>query len=952
MKKRLSALILAAVMLFLFIPWGIITVTAQQSNLGELCAYPEFDKRIERDYMYSVSVEHKGGTTALPVYNHAEDSRTTRNPEDTVADEYRRFSTFAFDNKDGAVVVNIKVNRSFTSYSVIPSAKNFPSEFDESTGTIKVRLEKPEYFMVRLDGKDSTNIAIFADAPETEAPSAGENTVTVDGWQEVEGGILNLNTPNTTLYIKPGAVLNARVKVTADGCKIIGRGAIVDPFENIFTYDEKDTGDNYTLVFVSDANNTVIDGVHLLNSRAYNLEVQGIWNESYAENTAVTNVKILSTQMSSDGIMFNYYIKNATAEHCFIYCGDNALNYEDNASFTDILVGTTCNAIFPQTDVRNSSLKDIYVFRANDNIINTEYTGSGGKTTIDNHRITNLYAQDVTYTTSFLYAENPTTTENPMVSLNGGTVITNVCLPKIDGIRARFYYNISSGNHEITLKNVYVDGTPTEISVAANGTDMKGYAFPSEAWGWISYPNTHTFNFGTDASADIPASVPKSAHRVTVNYENVDKNVFVGSYQVYFANPVIEEESTVYLPYSEIKDRLGVGASANTVVRNGIKYIAHTELETAKMASDVTLSGNKLVLTPFNIGQNLLVADNSGISRFTEFRASHQYLTSADGVYTVTDKAKDDREGMFRVINEEIKKYGVGEYTLSFDIKTAGSAGKLLTLGIDYGTELDASSNCKLTYVDKTLTDTWQNVTLTFSVDEALLEENNISFIAYDRDKTLVDFSLRNITLTKSEPNAEGYTVKWSLGDRVIEDKYVKNCVPQIDFDTNKAGYSFIGWDKTVSAVTADVTYTAEYQYIGCVTLYGAQIRSTDSAVRFVGVVDDYKLQGLTNIGFDVKVGGKSVECEITKVYNSIMKGNGTVTPEKAGATFFTYCISDVPAATEFEVSVYAVIDGQKLTTSSTRYIFTGNDIVLPGLNNREDNSVEDTMDYNELFRQ
>ena len=130
---------------------------------GPLVIYPEFDERIERDYMYSVSVTQGDKTASIPVYNHTEASRTTRSNVDTSADEFRRFSTFAFDPTAGGVRVDIKVNCDFESYSLIPSAKSFRNEFYK--GVISVYLDKPDYFMVRLNGKDSTLIAIFADSP-------------------------------------------------------------------------------------------------------------------------------------------------------------------------------------------------------------------------------------------------------------------------------------------------------------------------------------------------------------------------------------------------------------------------------------------------------------------------------------------------------------------------------------------------------------------------------------------------------------------------------------------------------------------------------------------------------------------------------------------------------------------------------------------------------------------
>ena len=95
---------------------------------SRLIIYPEFDARIERDYTYHVSVTQGDRTESLPVYNHTEDSRVNRNPvDDNRADEFRRFSTFAFSG-DG-VRVDIRVNRDFHDYSVIPAAKKFKNEW-------------------------------------------------------------------------------------------------------------------------------------------------------------------------------------------------------------------------------------------------------------------------------------------------------------------------------------------------------------------------------------------------------------------------------------------------------------------------------------------------------------------------------------------------------------------------------------------------------------------------------------------------------------------------------------------------------------------------------------------------------------------------------------------------------------------------------------------------------
>ncbi len=707
-----------------------------------LIIYPEFDKRIERDYMYSVSVTQGAESASLPVYNHTEASRTTRNPEDTTADEYRRFSTFAFDTAGGGVRVDIKVNRDFNSYSVIPSAKNFKNEFNAETGVISVYLDKPDYFMIRLDNKDSSLISVFADAPETDIPKKTSKTIIVDGWHEERDGVLELNADDMTVYIKPGAVLNARIKITGDNCKVIGRGIILDPFSDIYNYDEKDER-GYVLLFVSNADNAVIDGVHLINARCYNLEVQGAWGRSYADNARITNVKALSTQMSSDGFMLNYWIKNAVAEHCFIYCGDNALNYEDDAHFKDILVGTTCNAIFPQTDVKNSSLEDIYVFRADDNVINTEYAGSNNKTTIDNHTIINLYANDITNTTMFLYVEN--TESAPCTSLNGGTTIKNVYLPRLYNIGSKFYYNVATGNHEINLQNVSIDGQLIpSITTNPNGTRYTGYALTSpNNWGWISYPESHKFSYST--TSDFNANIVQ--HKQIVNYKN-QANVFVGAYQVYYQNPIICEGGDVFVPFEQTQAELRTSQAAATVEKNGISYISVNSLVSSGMAKALTADGNNYVITPNANNGNLLLPDTGLVSQFTEIRASHMEIVAVkegnDTVYYITGNAenKSDVIGIHCLINEAVKKYGAGNYRLTFDAKASKAVSIKAAVGY-------SSEKVVLKESSYYLNTAWSECVLEFSVDTSVVNQAQIRITVTGEWGTVPDFSLKNISLVK-----------------------------------------------------------------------------------------------------------------------------------------------------------------------------------------------------------
>ncbi len=709
---------------------------------GPLTIYPELTDRIGRDYLYTVSVTQQEQTAKLPVYNHVFASGVTRNPQETAADQNRRFSTFAFDAVNGQVRVDIRVNCDFNSYSVIPSAKNFKNEF--SNGVISVYLDKPDYFMIRLDNKDSTLLAVFADEPETDVPKAGANTIVIDGWHEEENGVLELKKEGTTLYIKPGAVLNARVHVRADNCKIIGRGIILDPFSDIYRSFESNV-EQHGVIWVYNADSTIIDGIHILNAKAFNIFVQGVWARTYSDNTRVTNVKILSSEITSDGISFNYYNRDSLAEHCFVYCGDNALVFEDEAHYKDILIGTVCNAIYPQTDIHNSSCEDIYVFRADEGIINTAMSGSNSCTVIDNCTITNLYVLDITYAPYFLFVENPAA--DPIVSKNGGLTIKNVYLPRIESLGKRFYQNITTGKLQLTVTNVSIDGTVVGSveTTFDNGADgYRGYVCKdgSGNWGWIGYPKGHEFSYST--TSDFDANVRK--HSATVNYKN-DTNVFVGRYPIYYEAPIIREGTTVLLPLEQTQRELRTDMLPTTVERNNITYVSVDNLVNGGLAKEVEVDGNQVVITPNYNGENLLLQDGtSGVSQFDRQYGSHEVIAVKEGnttVYRVVDSQNQASTiGLTGLINEAIKKYGAGTYRITFDVKTDATA--KINTSVTYGNSVDHKSGVT------TAKSGWTTCTLEFTVKNSLLVQPQIRLTITESQNALSEFEIKDLCLVKT----------------------------------------------------------------------------------------------------------------------------------------------------------------------------------------------------------
>lgn len=689
---------------------------------NQLIIYPEFDARIERDYLYHVTVTQGTRTEALPVYNHTEDSCVNRNPVDgRCADEFRRFSTFAFAGE--GVRVDIRVNRDFSDYAVVPARKHFRHSFHD--GVISVYLDRPDYFVIRLDGSDSTILSVLADAPETEIPTADENTIIVDKWQECEGGILKLTKPHTTVYIPAGSVLYSRVQVLADDCRILGRGAIVDPVGDIYHYSAAEL-DDPCIVLLIKASRTVVDGIHLLNGKGYNLFVLGTWPDGWIHDNQIRNVKILSTQMSSDGITFCYNTRNSLAEHCFVYAGDNVIVYEDYAHYRDIMVGTTCNALYPQTDVRNSTVEDVYVFRADEGIINPVMNGDDGITCLENHTVRNLSAVDITYTPYFMFVEVPKT--HPVVTTGDGLTLENVWLRGLQDTKTHtFYSTISAGDYKVVMKNLAINGkTVEQMTQETVGAEMN--------------PAGQSFRYLTDGNFD-PAVVYAPEK---VDYKN-PMNVFVGHEQIFFPEPILCEGADILLPAQAMQSELRTERMTKCVKRNGIDYLRAANLVDGGMAKAVTLAENRLIVTPNDNTGNLLLPDSGIISKFTEHVCydSHMVVLRENGeiIYRVINTASHPQVGIFRIVAGEVRKYGAGIYRLSFEVRS--DEPKQIRAMIDY-------SNGPAAEKLFDMQSDWRTCELDVTVTEADLDETKIAMIICGNGECAIDvFDAKNISFRK-----------------------------------------------------------------------------------------------------------------------------------------------------------------------------------------------------------
>ncbi len=692
-----------------------------------LTIYPEFPDRIYRDYQYTVSVTKGDKTAEIPVYDHAFDSYMNRNGEGS--DRHRRFSTFAFSGE--GVRVDIKVNKSFSSYSVMPSVKNFKHEFKD--GVISVYLDKPEYFVLRLDDSDDSILSVFADYPEYpfEVDTDDDNTMVIDGWVDgnIRRGITTIDKAGTTVYIKAGSVFNSKIDIMADDVRVIGRGAVVDPFGNALAYNINAAPGKTLVQTMND--NTVVDGIHMLNARSFNFEAIGKSKDAQSIGTRVYNTKILSTEICSDGITFCWESKDSLAERCFVYNGDNALVFEENCTYRDITVGTTCAAMYPQTDVVNVSLEGIHVFRADDGIIDNIWNGSGeggigfgtGKDAMkfENVVIDGVDAVDCVYAPRFFRGQNQGQKLKDITIKN--VSLGNMKSQSMSHIIALYQTGFFTDNYNFKLINFAIDGKMVdklaELRIYEQGDVTNKFSYENDG---TYTPVTHT--------------------EKTVNYR-AKNEVIIGTEVIFFKEAVIEENGTLLLPYEQLREELRTAKhSDETVAKDGVLYIAVDKLVDCGFATKVNTSGGRVTITPANTGTDLLLPDDGEISHYAEYISYLANLSTEiekgtdDLVYKLTPANESKDSGIIRFITDEIHKFGQGTYRLKLKLK-GESAGKLAITTSYGGKTVDVGKE-------------WKEYDLNFKVTSDGVNKNSIQIVINGAGThALKYFCMKDMTLKK-----------------------------------------------------------------------------------------------------------------------------------------------------------------------------------------------------------
>ena len=732
--------------------------------------YPELPAQVNRDYAYKVTVHQGSESATLPVYNHTMFNGV--GDRGIGADMYRRYSTFGFTGEQ--VRVDIKVGTDFTSYGIIPSVKNFKSTFDASTGTISVYLDEPDYFGVRLDDDDNSIISIFAENPEyphvTNLVNGKGGAIVFESgtwYKPTHGdgitqttsehtGALWIETPDTALYIQPGAVVYGRIRFTsaAVGSSVVGYGAIIDCFADNRVMDIRQGGTEgggmYNSAYKcqmmqSSANNFLYDGPTIMDARSFHVVLGGT-------NVRIRNYKAMSTMMTTDGITEGVK-KNGVFEHCWLYVGDNALVISSSTGsyYNDIVIGTTCAAVFPQGNVTNALLENISVFRSNDGIINHRYNPNN-KDLVLTMTVRNFDCVDtINYpqfwsgykmgmsTQKIINFENVTLPYSSGVTNPHSETVNNTWSTKNRLVSITQPEGTTCGNYTMNFVNTYMDG----VLLDSEDKAVLSVTLPSDVAGaYMKY------TFGKANNGFTPPTRQKN----TVNYTATNK-VYIGTLLTHFDEDVIVEGNTFYLPANEILTKLRTTVKPTTVTKNGIAYVAHTTLKSSGAASNVAISGGNLTITPVapSATTNLIIQNSGLVTREYESTCYNIDLVQKDGIMYAYPTASGYNGGICYNMTEEIRMYGAGTYKITLkamcQINDGGSYSPVKLI-FNYDTAAKYTKNEKAF----TLTADWTEYTYEFTVTEDMLK-NGISFgavgIAASGNVPVQYYAVKDMTVTK-----------------------------------------------------------------------------------------------------------------------------------------------------------------------------------------------------------
>ena len=658
---------------------------------GTLVTYPDYDPRIERDYVYDVAVTQGSESRRLTCYNHCDAVATS--PRTVNGDAVRRFCEFAFDG--APVRIDFTVKQDFDSYTVMPSAKGFRSE--RRGNVISVYLEKPDYFLLKLDDKDDSILSVFADAPEADVPEKSDpNVLYVEGWVQPDGWRLDVDRDDVTVYLAPGSVLNARLFITGKRVAVRGRGILLDPISDIYRlpantdYSVSETDKTIVRCLHVRGDGCTVDGIKMIDARTFNLFVS-------ASNVTVTNFKVLSSEMCTDGITQSGGDGNRY-EHVFIYNGDNGIVITGgkDQKYRDVTIGTICCGVFPQLGAGEIDVDGLYLFRADEGLMRNMYNPRHVPQTFD-IKLANVSCVDCDHFPFLFMFGN-------MGDLKKTVTFRNLAAPCATGANHKRTPDPAAANVQRATRADYIESSHYELIFDGLSLDGKPVTDPAQIVLGDDVGDAVAITVKGNGAAwpAVPAAVPGSVV--------APGKLFIGNRQLFLRDPVVEQNGVWFVPAGPVCRALACDVPAGTVTIHGVEYVPLDALVSGSCAASAVYdaASQSVRIAPVDRGDNLLAwggnAVHSRWSEYTCYNTHLLYVRDSAGDYYYSKNAVPGA-GASYLLTDQFNQYGAGVYTLSMDMKADAPCTATVRLrGADPASvELDAM---------------WRRVTLSFSFAE------------------------------------------------------------------------------------------------------------------------------------------------------------------------------------------------------------------------------------------
>ena len=775
--KRFFAAILAGVTVLLSVPHQ--AMMQGHSADSELIVYPQYDERIPRSCDYGVTVHQGNKTEKLMVYN-----RNTSGEQMTLRcfkpDFNRRFCEFAFT---GAVRVDIEVYRDFSSYSILPSAKEYRNEYHD--GIISVWLnENDTDFILRLDDDDDSILSVFADAPENYEIDKNDSSVLYidEKWYDPDDSSAVYTVPKNikTVYIAPGSVLYSRLFVKTKDVTVCGHGILLDPYSNV--YDTSITSEeNSKMVLRVQTNHVAVRDIKVIDAQNFNVFLEG------GTDHTVENVKCLSSRITTDGIAVG--AGNVEIRNCFFYVGDNAIVYSGGAGFhhiSDCIIGTTCAAVFPQhRSPYEIEFRDIFVFRANEGIVNNWFNGAQIQSEMKHLTFDNLDCSDVIDTPWIFSGKNMGDAEKyytfrncRFANIRGDSVIK---LWESNAGQAVFVINrkenLHCSNYKMEFQNCTVDG--------------KLITSPSDLNPQLTEGNEVSFLIQNDGT---PETQSCGKHTVSHVY---NKKVYIGDYLVPLENQPVKKDGVFYLPEHEICAAWGIPVNRDTrgEIISGIKYIPLSQASVFYANAIYDSHSSAVLLAPICQSSRNLLTEKESAAIWNPYSYPNVILSpyndQGEVVLRCDVNQDSNNPGMFTGITDVLKQNGAGKYTVRFEAKSYDGKQYPVQIRI-HNTRYEGYQLIQKTPMEAvTVNGEWSVCEAEFDLSDWDMSNDSVTHLRIGSDNTHgYDVLFRNIEMTKSVPEVIGdinMDGACNIADAVLLQKWLL-AAPDIILPNWKAG--------------------------------------------------------------------------------------------------------------------------------------------------------------------